>query len=90
MKATGNHAIAFDEIVAAWTRMVNCEATTQTGMPCRRPASWRINLHGCERAVVCGQHLRTWKRDAAGSTGRCAHCGLQFDTITAAYTVAPL
>jgi hypothetical protein len=81
----------FDAIVAKWDEVTRCELPTQAGPKCRRAAHWRINLHGCEQGHVCTQHLRAWTTAAEQtSTGRCTHCGRQFDQITDAYTVTRL
>jgi hypothetical protein len=81
---------ALDAIIATWDQLVHCEIPTQTGAACRRPARWRINLHGCEQANTCGQHLRTWQGWAAASTSRCDHCKRTFSSPADAYTVTPL
>lgn len=87
-------AVAFDAVVAGWDDKLHCEMATQTAARCQRPAHWRLNLHGCEQASLCGQHLSRWQRDASMecrlSTPRCAHCGRQFERVTDAYTVTPL
>jgi hypothetical protein len=49
-------ATAFEAVVSAWDEQVCCEMTTQQGTRCRRPAYWRADLHGCEQALLCGQH----------------------------------
>jgi hypothetical protein len=81
--------IAFDEIVASFDDVPRCE------MPdgrCTRPARWRINLHGCEQAIMCGQHKSAWLRKIRGEVGtsRCAHCGTEFDCVTGAFTVTAI
>ena len=84
----------FDEIVALFDDKPVCEMTTGQGPRCTRTASWRINLHGCEQALMCGQHLRTWTGtltvNSRLGTPRCGHCGHQFATVADAYTVTPL
>ena len=82
---------SFESVISAWGSQPQCEMATHNGNQCRRPAHWRLNLHGCEAAISCGQHLRMWTREAAtNSSGRCAHCGRTFDQITDSYTVTPL
>lgn len=82
--------VAFDAIAAAFADQLRCEATTQAGGQCLRPVRWRLNLHGCEQALLCGQHLRAWERQAvAVMRPVCAHCGRQFASLTDAYMVTP-
>ena len=84
-------ASSFQAIIASFGLNTQCEMTIAQSQPCPRPAEWRIDLHGCERALLCGQHLRAWERDAAKtSTGRCAHCGRQFTLISDSYIVTAL
>ncbi|WP_100522660.1 hypothetical protein [Mycobacteroides abscessus] len=87
-------AADFAAIVNAWDESPKCEMPTAHGASCRHTARWRINLHGCERAIVCGQHLRVWKRkadrNAHTATARCGHCGRVFTILADAYTVDAL
>lgn len=81
---------AFTEIIAGFGDQLRCEATTQVGGRCLRPVRWRLNLHGCEQVLLCGQHLRAWEREVtAECRPECAHCGRRFDSLAAAYTVTP-
>jgi hypothetical protein len=75
----------FDEIVARFADKPQCD-----GSPgCTRPASWRIDLHGCEQAIMCAQHKSAWLRDIRANAGqpRCVHCGRVFDDVSAAVSV---
>lgn len=86
---------AFDALIAArWDQPVTCEIPTQAGDSCRRPAHWRINLHGCEQAIACGQHKEAWRRSVLLNFGtsipRCAHCRQKFATPADAFSVTPL
>ncbi|WP_162938404.1 hypothetical protein [Mycobacterium kyogaense] len=82
---------AFEAAISGWNEHLACEMPTRAGTACGRPARWRLNLHGCEQALLCGHHLRAWQRAAIeSSTGRCAHCGRQFDGVADAYTVTSL
>lgn len=81
--------------VYVWHQQLRCELTTGTGDPCRLPATWRINVHGCEHALVCGRHRKSWIRKEtanvwAGLAPRCAHCGRTFASLDDACTVSPL
>jgi hypothetical protein len=80
--------IAFDEIVAHFTDKPPCESSAR----CTRPARWRINLHGCEQAIMCGQHKAAWLRKVLAQkySPRCAHCGRVFDSVDAAITVVAI
>ncbi|WP_019969329.1 hypothetical protein [Mycobacterium sp. 141] len=82
----------FTAAIAGWHRRLTCESRTSTGDRCRRPAAWRINLHGCEAANLCGQHKAAWLRRHQSFTGqpRCVHCGVVFATLSDACTVSAL
>ncbi|WP_142926667.1 hypothetical protein [Mycobacterium marinum] len=83
-------ATTFTEIVAKFGEQPRCEAITQLRGRCLRPVRWRLNLHGCEQVLLCGQHLRAWEREAAAERRpECAHCGRTFDSLAGAYTVTP-
>lgn len=80
-----DHA-TFDVIVAGFSERARCEMDTLSGGKCPRAARWRIDLHGCDQAIVCGQHKKTWVREALanlwhGIRPRCAHCGKVFDVL---------
>jgi hypothetical protein len=81
--------IAFDEIVASFDDVPRCEMADGR---CTRPARWRINLHGCEQAITCGQHKSAWLRKVLAQVGnpRCAHCGAEFDCVDDAVTVVAI
>lgn len=84
-------ADAFAAIVGNFSAFVGCEADTAGGVPCRRPARWLLNLHGCERVTMCGQHLAAWERRANAVMGPwCVHCGRTWPTVADAYTVSAL
>lgn len=91
---TTSDSCAIDAIVAAWDNAVNCEMPIQAGPTCRRTASWRINLHGCEQANVCGQHKEAWRRSVLFNFGtlwpRCGHCRVTFTSLRDVFTVTPL
>lgn len=92
---TATATITFEGVVSAWHERPNCEMDTKQGDRCSRPATMRINLHGCEQSLACGQHLNAWKRKGsanmrAGYLPRCAHCGRTFASFDDAYTVVPL
>jgi hypothetical protein len=79
---------AFDEIVASFDDKPPCEGSGR----CTRPARWRINLHGCEQAIMCAQHKSAWLRKMRANVGdpRCAHCGTVFDSVDDAVTVVAI
>lgn len=84
---------AFGDLIATvWEQRVQCEMPTQAGARCRRDAHWRINLHGCEQALTCGQHKTAWTQQTSRHPGppRCAHCHHTFDRAADAYTVSAL
>ena len=82
---------AFDAAIAGWFETLHCEATRKQGGSCRRPAHWLLNLHGCERVLLCGQHVRAWQRDAHATMGPfCDQCGGAWATLVDAYSVTPL
>lgn len=105
---TGNtvdeRRLHFELITAGWNDKVACEIPTGSGEPCKRTAHWRINLHGCEQANTCGQHMKAWRRStlsrfsAAGHAhctdcdgrARCVHCKQTFADPADAFTVTPL
>lgn len=80
-----------ESIVAAWHEVARCEATEK----CRRPAVWRLNLHDCEQAFMCGQHMSGWKRRQntvlnKGKCLKCHWCGRQFKHLDDACSVTRL
>lgn len=90
-------ATAFEAVIAGWDDIVQCEMGTQSGRRCRRPARWRLDLHGCELALLCGQHKAGWVKRAeyevrCASTS-CSYCRRpvpDLASLAAAYTVTPL
>lgn len=80
--------IAFDEIAARFDDQPGCEGSAR----CTRPARWRINLHGCEQAIMCTHHKSAWVRQQRAEVGmpRCVHCGTEFDCAEDAFTVAAI
>jgi len=81
-------ATAFGEIVARFGDKPRCEGSGR----CTRPARWRINLHGCEQAIMCAHHKTAWLRKTGANVGdpRCVHCGKQFDSIDDAVKVVAI
>jgi hypothetical protein len=81
---------AFDEIIDRFGDKPRCEGSGR----CTRPARWRINLHGCEQAIMCGQHKSAWLRQirakSAARQPRCAHCGQVFSDIATAVSVVAI
>ncbi len=71
-----NPDTSFDAIVAAFGNQLRCEATTHTGGRCLRLARWRIDLHGCEEANMCGHHKCKWLRREHWCCPGPAHCPL--------------
>lgn len=90
--APHNTTTAFDEIVAGFNDHPACEMTTAGGDPCRRPARWRVDLHGCEQANMCGQHKTSWVRKQAALYGqpRCDHCGFVFASLDDAVRITAI
>ncbi len=81
---TATHA--FDAIVAGFDDQLRCEMATLAGSQCRRPAHWLIDVHGCQRALLCGHHARRWeRRTRAGlcidGAIRCPDCGCVFSRL---------
>jgi hypothetical protein len=88
-------ATAFEAVISAWDEQVRCEMTTQAGTGCRRLAYWRADLHGCERALLCGHHKSAWVRRTVQHFGRdgaarCWWCRKRFDSFDAACRITPL
>lgn len=56
---------------------------------CKRPANWLLNLHGCERVLLCGQHLRRWEWMAHTTMdATCSTCGRVWPMQSDAYTAS--
>lgn len=74
--------IAFASVIASWNdEPPRCQATTLADNPaeCRRAANWRINMHGCDQALLCGQHKSIWvRRYQHTGRGRCERCNREF------------
>ncbi|MCV7300867.1 hypothetical protein H7J93_14670 [Mycobacterium barrassiae] len=86
-----NDIEAFERVIAAWSEPVDCEAHTKLGAQCRRPAHWRLDLHGCETVLLCRHHLRAWELKARSTMAPwCAVCGGRWPSINDAYSVTPL
>ncbi|SON62260.1 hypothetical protein MSIMFI_03785 [Mycobacterium simulans] len=86
---------AFEGIVAAFGDPIRCERKTLPGEGCRRPAYWLVDLHGCERMFMCGQHRTAWLRrhralDLRRGELRCAHCRHAFACIDDAVRVTAI
>jgi hypothetical protein len=85
---------AFEAVIAAWDEQVRCEMPTQAGNHCQRLAYWRVDLHGCELVLMCGQHKQKWLRRALAEcrsrVPECAFCHRTFDSLEAACKVTPL
>lgn len=85
---------SFSAIVSSWNEQVPCESPTALGRPCRRTAHYRLNLHGCEQANLCGTHLKGWVTKAhasqAAAVARCVHCGQLFEAVEDSYTAVEL
>lgn len=60
---------AFERVIAAWSDTLDCQANTKLGAQCRRPARWRLDLHGCHVVLLCGNHLRGLGTESAGDDG---------------------
>lgn len=84
-----SRAMELDALRASWdTPPPSCEATTKSGN-CQRRAHWLLNIHGCERVMLCGQHLRAWEDKArATMCPDCANCGRAWPTLAEAYTIS--
>lgn len=81
----------FERLIETWDEVAHCD---QLG-GCRRPATWRLNLHGCEQALKCGQHMNSWKRRAVsafagGDLVVCDRCEGRFERIEDACTITRL
>lgn len=84
---TTGHDVAFDEIVDRFADKPKCDGSPR----CTRPARWRINLHGCEQAIMCGQHKAAWLRKVLTEANpRCAHCRAEFGCVHDAFTVVAI
>ena len=89
-----NVTTAFDEIVAAFNDQPRCEMTTLAGGQCQRPARWRVDLHGCEQAIMCSHHKTAWIRhvlaEQLDGQPRCAHCRTVFDRFDDAVRITAI
>jgi hypothetical protein len=85
---TTSTAVALDDMVARFGERPRCESDS----PCTRPAPWLINLHGCEQAIMCGQHKTAWMRrvQANGGRLRCVRCNTEFDCVADSFTVTAI
>jgi integrase len=89
---------AFEGVMSTWDEVLRCEVSslvTHDGPPCRRPAKFRLNLHGCLQLLICERGLKGWKRKqlaflSSGRTLACVHCGQVFERFDDACTVTPL
>ncbi|WP_406813965.1 tyrosine-type recombinase/integrase [Mycobacterium sp. M23085] len=84
--------VSFEAVISAWDRVARCEMPTHQGDPCRRPANWRLNLHGCEQALMCGRHKSSWVRAALRAAPRfcCGLCEREFDRLDDACSITRL
>jgi hypothetical protein len=84
---TNQPATAFEAVISAWDEQVRCAMPTKQRARCQRPAYWRVDLHGCERVLVCGQHKQAWIRRALAQCRSrlpaCVHCGRMFSSLDA-------
>lgn len=84
----------FDKVVAGYDDQLRCEMPGAAGDTCRRPARWRVDLHGCEQVLMCTQHKNTWigarRADEEAGQPRCTHCGRVFESLDAAVTVVAI
>lgn len=78
----------FDQIVSQWRKSVPCRGKTKSGR-CRRPAVWRVNLHGCNSTLMCGHHYWAWHRENLDNN-RCPLCKTRFPDFFAAFTAVRL
>lgn len=85
--------LRFEDITAAWDERIPCEAKSG-GHPCRNTATWRVDVHGCERKLMCTSHLRDWERRTAEvlAVGRttCGRCLLTFSQMNRIYSAVSL
>ncbi|KRD04957.1 hypothetical protein ASE48_20160 [Mycobacterium sp. Root265] len=81
----------FGDLVAHWGDRVPCDwyADLPNHKPCRRPANWDVNLHGCYRGTVCGHHYWEWHRDNIGRT-YCEDCDTRFPSFSDTFTARRL
>ena len=84
----------FEDVISAWTDTFRCRQKTHLGHGCQRPARWLLNIHGCQRIVLCGHHLNQWRRptlrDLQHSAVVCSLCGRTFYRFDDAATVAAI
>lgn len=83
---------AFYTLVSEWHRRPACGHADACGVPCRRPATVRVNFHGCHTKLLCTEHLEDWRRYCADllSHGRgepCSICWAVFYTVDDVCTV---
>jgi integrase len=88
----------FEGVISTWHEVPRCEVSalvTHEGPPCRRPAKWHLNLHGCLQLLICERGLQGWKRkqEAFLSQGHplaCVHCGQIFERFDDACSITRL
>jgi hypothetical protein len=72
-------------IEAAFDDHPSCEMTTCAGAQCQRPVRWRIDLHGCEQAIMCRQNKNGWLKEELANLRRgrprCVHCSREFERL---------
>jgi hypothetical protein len=89
---------AFQNVIAMWDEGPRCEvATMEThrGAPCKRRAKWRVNLHGCQKLLLCerdvqAQRATLLKALYEGRRLECVHCLRMFDRLDDACSMARL
>lgn len=87
--------VTFEIVISAWREKVACEITTRGGTQCRRPARWRVDVHGCERALMCTNHFQHWESRVVQELTRtrttlCGLCARSFSSLSAVRTVTEL
>ncbi len=86
---------AFELVISAWDESLQCEHSTKGGGHCRRPAKWRVDAHGCEKLLMCTNHLHGYEGRVAasfrpGKSTSCPMCGKAFTSPAAVYKATPL
>lgn len=90
--STTHSVSAFDEIVARFEESIPCVwQLTRSGRPCRNPAKWSVNFHGCRRGTICTRHYNIWTQGLMGLPKIvCSICHQGFPNLAAAQHVVPL
>lgn len=81
--------------VVALSIFNRCEYSGTPGHRCPLPATWMVDVHGCENRLMCTGHRDGWERMvrhvlSVGGRTTCTMCGLTFISLESVVQVAAL